>query len=55
MFLDAFFLQIFEQFSSTPLPPPPPHPGRRGRRGYGRGWGEGGVFLDSFWEFLEGV
>ena len=52
-----YFLQIFDHSSSTPIPPPPPPPptweegGSDG--GMGWGWGEGGVFLDSFLEFLE--
>ena len=53
MFLDAFFLQIFEHFSSTPIPPTsPPPPSRRWSMG---GGGGSGMFLDSFLEFLEGV
>ena len=52
MFLDAFFAFFFWTFFLYPYtPPPPPQPGR----GYGWGGGESGVFLDCFWEFLEGV
>ena len=43
-----FFLQIFEHFSSTPIPP------WGVEVGYGWRWGEGGVFLESFLEFLRG-
>ena len=44
MFLDAFFLQIFEHFSSTPIRPSSP-----GQYGWGLGVGGEGVYLDSFW------
>ena len=68
MFLDAFFLQIFEHFSSTPIPPHPRYVDsfleflegvwrvwRGGEGGVWVGWDKGGVYLDSFLEFLEGV
>ena len=53
MFLDAFFCKFLNIF---PLPIPPPYP-RRGGGGGGVvwGWGEVGVYLDSFLEFLERV
>ena len=51
MFWMHFFaLQIFEHFASTPIPQPttPPVGGRGVQGGYGWGWVEIGVFLDSF-------
>ena len=53
MFLDAFFLQIFEHVSST-TSPLPLHPLGGGGIGGGWGWGEGGVFLDCFFGILRG-
>ena len=51
MFLDAFFLYLFEHFSSHSSTPPLLLPTQQEGGG-----GEGeGVFLDWFLEFLEGV